>query len=89
MKLSKMNVNEMREFAKYIGADENRISGANKTSLKNTINQINESLPESWYLVRNGEILFKGTEVECAFEIWIDETGELEMYPADAYCGKE
>lgn len=40
-----------------------------------------------WFVVRNGEIVFSGTEEECGAIIAEDETGELEMYPADAYCG--
>ena len=84
MKLSKMDVNELRDFAKRIGADRSKLVGANKTTLKSMINQINKNLPKSWYLVRNGEVLLKGTEVECVFEIWSDVTGELEMYPEEA-----
>ena len=42
-----------------------------------------------WYVVQNGEIVFIGTEEECGEVIGEDMTGELEMYPADAYCGEE
>jgi len=84
MKLSKMNTNELREFASRFGADKKRLYGTSKTALKLIVERMNKELPESWYLVRNGEIQFKGTEMECAFEIWIDMSGELEMYPEEA-----
>ena len=38
---------------------------------------------ELWHVVRNGEILFTGTEEECSMKIEADMTGELEMYPQD------
>ena len=42
-----------------------------------------------WFVVQNGEVVFSGTEEECGAIIGEDTTGELEMYPADAYCGEE
>jgi len=34
-----------------------------------------------YYVVHNGEIIFKGTEEECAEIIMNDTSGELEIYP--------
>lgn len=34
-----------------------------------------------YYVVRNGEILFTGTEEECGAIVAEDLTGELEIYP--------
>ena len=42
-----------------------------------------------WYVVRDGEVIFSGTEDECGAVISEDMTDELEMYPADAYCERE
>ena len=39
---------------------------------------------ERWYVVRNGEILFSGTEKQCARIIAKDEVDGLEMYPESA-----
>jgi hypothetical protein len=39
-----------------------------------------------WYVAKNGEIIFKGTERECNEIIEKDLSGELEMYPKEAYC---
>ena len=44
---------------------------------------------ERWYVVRNGEIVFSGTEKQCAKIIQKDLTGELEMYPASARISYE
>ena len=38
---------------------------------------------ELWYIVRNGEILFTGTEEECDMKMEADTTGELEMHSED------
>jgi hypothetical protein len=37
----------------------------------------------NWYVVRNGEIMFRGTEQECIEMIREDMTGELEIYSED------
>ena len=37
-----------------------------------------------WHIVRNGEIIFTGTEKECEEIISKDTTGEIEMYPEEA-----
>ena len=42
------------------------------------------SSEELYYVVRDGEILFSGTEAECNEVIGKDETGLLEVYPASA-----
>ena len=39
---------------------------------------------ERWYVVRNGEILFCGTEKQCGRIVAKDEVGWLEMYPESA-----
>lgn len=35
-----------------------------------------------FYIVRNGEIIFTGSEQECIEIIQQDMTGDIEMYPA-------
>ena len=42
-----------------------------------------------WYVVRNGEILFTGTENQCVRIIDKDESDNLEMYPEEARIKKE
>ena len=37
----------------------------------------------NWYVVKNGEIMFRGTEQECIEMIREDMTGELEIYSKD------
>lgn len=37
-----------------------------------------------WYIVKNGEVVFEGTEKECGEIISKDMNGELEMYPDEA-----
>ena len=37
-----------------------------------------------YYVVRDGEIIFSGTEEECGKIIEKDMTGRLEIYPASA-----
>jgi len=39
-----------------------------------------------WYIAKNGEIIFSGTEQECIKIIEKDMSGELEMYHKEAYC---
>lgn len=38
-----------------------------------------------WYVVRNGQIVFSGTEDECVEIVANDMSGELEMYSQDAF----
>ena len=38
-----------------------------------------------WYILQGGEIVFTGSETECDAVVEKDETGELEMYPENAY----
>ena len=40
------------------------------------------SSQELYYVVRDGEILFSGTEAECNEIVCKDMTGRLEVYPA-------
>ena len=42
-----------------------------------------EEAEEIFYVVRNGEILFTGTENDCIDFIKTDLTGELEIYPEE------
>jgi len=42
------------------------------------------STQELYYVVRDGEILFSGTEAECDEIVSRDMTGQLEVYPASA-----
>ena len=42
------------------------------------------STQELYYVVRDGEILFSGTEAECDEIVGRDMTGQLEVYPASA-----
>ena len=44
---------------------------------------------EKWYVVKNGEIVFYGTENQCGKIIAKDMTGELEMYPESARIQKK
>jgi hypothetical protein len=37
-----------------------------------------------WFVVRNGSIVFSGSEKECSEIVANDMSGELEMYPASA-----
>lgn len=37
-----------------------------------------------WYVVRNGEIVYVGTEKQCVKIIESDMSGELELYPEEA-----
>lgn len=37
-----------------------------------------------WHIVRNGEVVFTGTEKECGEIISKDMTGELEIYSEGA-----
>lgn len=41
-----------------------------------------------WYIVKNGEIMYAGTEKECEEIIKNDITGEIEMYPETARIGE-
>ncbi len=43
---------------------------------------------EIYFVVRNGEIVFRGSEEECGKIIEKDMTGELEIYPASARCAR-
>lgn len=36
-----------------------------------------------FYVVRNGEVVFSGTEEECGEIVAKDLTGELEIYPEE------
>ena len=41
---------------------------------------------ETWCVVKDGEVIFTGTEEECSEMIENDMTGELEMYPESGRC---
>ena len=41
---------------------------------------------ETWYVVKDGEVIFSGTEEECDNMIENDTTGQLEMYPESGRC---
>ena len=41
-------------------------------------------LMQKWYVVKNGEIIYTGTEKECGKIIEEDMSGKLEMYPEEA-----
>ena len=84
MKLSKMNTNELRDFVSRFGEDKKRLYGTSKDTIRLIASDINRKLPKNWCVVRNGEIQFRGTEMECAFEVWMDRSGELEMYSDDS-----
>ena len=42
-----------------------------------------KKMMQKWYVVKNGEIMYNGTEKECAKIMMNDMTGELEMYPVE------
>ena len=44
----------------------------------------NANSEEAFYVVRNGDILFFGTETDCSAMVEKDVTGLLEVYPASA-----
>lgn len=44
----------------------------------------NKKESKKWLLVKNGVVIFKGTEKECAKKIMKDITGQLEIYPEEA-----
>ena len=41
---------------------------------------------EAWHVVKDGEVVFTGTEEECDNMIEYDETGLLEKYPESGRC---
>lgn len=41
---------------------------------------------ENWVVVKDGEVIFTGTEEECNDMIENDMTGLLEMYPESGRC---
>lgn len=45
-----------------------------------------EDEEETWYVVKDGEVIFTGTEEECNEMIENDMTGLLEMYPESGRC---
>ena len=77
----------LRQYVSLI--DSNRY-GVNSEDIQITHDEIVRRMMGSmssdtiYYVVRDGEILFTGTEEECGKIVLKDMTGRLEVYPASA-----
>jgi len=87
MKLSQMNVKELRDYLEFLGADKKRLYGTSKEVLRLMAYELERTDGETWYVVMNGEVIYKGYEMRCGYTISKDETGEMEMGPAKEFMG--
>lgn len=81
MKKKQMNINQLRDMAVYLGADRKKLYGTSRQSMLLIIDKLEKA--GRWLVVRNGDVVFSGTEGECVMIIAKDETGDIEMYPAE------
>lgn len=78
-KLQHMNSYELRDYLEFLGADKKRLYGTGNNAMRLLACELERTDGETWVVMMDGDVVYSGCEMRCAYTISNDETGRMEM----------